>query len=294
MKDKSTHFPLISIVVPVFNAEKTISKLLDSLLFSQSEHSFPLEIILVDDNSTDNTKEIIQSYSLVENIKIISLPVNQGSAFARNSGIEIARGEYIFFIDSDDCISKDFFILFEKNFDPNVDCFLFDMIWIFPKHEIVYSFTKNVNDKRNLVRLGTVCNKIFRKSTLPIFDIDLRYYEDTVFIYKYIGMNTTTINIKHVSDIYYVYDKRNEGTKSKLFVTENYIQAKDRIFSIAKKGDNETKMICLETFIGIIFRTNYPILIKLGIAGQAIKEFFTVLPQVIKNPSKNNLSSYRR
>lgn len=93
---------LISVVIPVFNSEKYITECLDSVL-SQSYKN--LEIIIVDDGSTDKTVELINGYKS-DLIKVYSQK-NSGQAIARNVGVEKATGEWIAFIDSDDKWFKD-------------------------------------------------------------------------------------------------------------------------------------------------------------------------------------------
>jgi len=89
----------VSIVVPVMNCEKTISKTLDSLLAQNYEN---FEIIVVDDSSTDKTREIVKKFiSKSKKIKLIENRKNLGPAATRNRGIRESRGEIIFFTDAD-------------------------------------------------------------------------------------------------------------------------------------------------------------------------------------------------
>lgn len=98
--------PLISIIVPVYNVEKFLDKCVNSLL-NQSYQN--LEIILVNDGSNDNSGNICNNYrDIYKNIKVIHHEHSSGSAgFSRNSGLKIALGDYISFIDSDDWIHHD-------------------------------------------------------------------------------------------------------------------------------------------------------------------------------------------
>lgn len=98
--------PLISVIIPVYNVEYYISKCLDSLLSQSYQH---LEIICVEDCSTDNSPRILEYYSKNDDrIKIVYHTENGGLSKARNSGINIASGEYLTFIDSDDFVSENF------------------------------------------------------------------------------------------------------------------------------------------------------------------------------------------
>lgn len=89
--------PLVSAIIPTFNRAHTLGESIKSVL-NQSYKN--IEIIVVDDASQDNPKEIIKSF--VQNIRFISLKTNKGAAAARNKGIDIAEGDFIAFLDSDD------------------------------------------------------------------------------------------------------------------------------------------------------------------------------------------------
>ena len=93
---------LISVIVNVYNGEKFIKKCLDSIVNQTYKN---LEIIIVNDGSTDSTLSICNSYS-DDRIKIITTP-NQGLGLSRNTGIENANGEYLYFVDADDFIEPD-------------------------------------------------------------------------------------------------------------------------------------------------------------------------------------------
>ncbi|MCR5421748.1 MAG: glycosyltransferase family 2 protein [Lachnospiraceae bacterium] len=100
---------LVSVVVPVYNAEKWIE---DTILSVKSQTYKDWELLLVDDRSVDNSVKVINSF-LQDNIRLIRYKEdgtalkNQGAAYARNTGIEEARGQYICFIDADDLWSPD-------------------------------------------------------------------------------------------------------------------------------------------------------------------------------------------
>jgi len=93
-----------SIIVPVYNVEKYLEECVDSIL-KQSFSDF--EIILVDDCSPDKSPEICDELALKDNrIKVVHKPQNEGLGFARNTGMTVASGEYIVFVDSDDTIAE--------------------------------------------------------------------------------------------------------------------------------------------------------------------------------------------
>jgi len=110
----------VSIIIPVYNAEKTLPYCLDSIL-NQTYKDF--EIILINDGSADNSEEIIEKYKKGYPDKIAShTQKNSGIAKTRNKGIELSKGEYLFFIDNDDRIDIDYVETFvnaieESNYD---------------------------------------------------------------------------------------------------------------------------------------------------------------------------------
>src|SRR5437868_6621299 len=89
--------PTISVIIPAYNASRTLALCLKSLTESETQ---PLECVVVDDGSTDNTVEIAHRFGA----KVIATGGRLGPAHARNAGARIATGEVIFFIDSDICL----------------------------------------------------------------------------------------------------------------------------------------------------------------------------------------------
>ena len=92
-----------SVIIPVYNGAATIGRAIDSIL---AQSYPPLEIIVVDDASKDNTAEIIQD-KYADKVLFIQKIVNQGSSASRNKGMDVATGDYIAFLDADDAWHKD-------------------------------------------------------------------------------------------------------------------------------------------------------------------------------------------
>jgi glycosyltransferase involved in cell wall biosynthesis len=102
---------MVSIIVPVYNVEKYLKRCVESLICQTYKN---VEIILVDDGSTDNSSSICDFYAQMDaRIKVIHKS-NGGLSDARNAGIEVAKGEYLSFVDSDDYVSPDFIMLLLK------------------------------------------------------------------------------------------------------------------------------------------------------------------------------------
>ncbi|WP_143531441.1 glycosyltransferase family 2 protein, partial [Rodentibacter trehalosifermentans] len=95
---------LISIIMPAYNAEKYISKAIKSVL-SQSYENW--ELLVIDDNSNDNTVNVVKAYLHDRRIKLFINMKNKGAAETRNTGLDNAIGKYICFLDADDYWDKD-------------------------------------------------------------------------------------------------------------------------------------------------------------------------------------------
>ena len=111
--------PLISVVVPVYNSEAYLDECILSILNQSHEN---LELILVDDGSTDSSVEICQQYATFDKRVKVVCQQNQGAAAARNTGILQCQGIYIGFVDSDDYIDRDMYeVLLKKSMDFDAD-----------------------------------------------------------------------------------------------------------------------------------------------------------------------------
>lgn len=124
MTTESNRMPSVSIIVPVFKVEPYLEQCIDSILAQDYPN---LEIILVDDGSPDNCPAICDRYAAQHpNIKVIH-KINQGAGMARNSGLDVAEGEYITFLDSDDWLQPCFLKkVVEKAVEHDADMVLYD------------------------------------------------------------------------------------------------------------------------------------------------------------------------
>lgn len=112
----------VSIITPVYNAEKYIGSAIDSIL-AQTYNDW--EIVLVDDCSTDNSSAIIASYGNSERIKYHKRDINEGAAVARNTALKLATGRYVAFLDSDDIwkpLKLEKQLAFMKDKDAAISC----------------------------------------------------------------------------------------------------------------------------------------------------------------------------
>lgn len=109
----------ISVIIPIYNVEQYLSQCLDSII---NQTYTNLEIILINDGSTDNSEKICNQYKLLDPRIIVIHKTNGGLSDARNTGIKIATGDYISFVDADDFIDENMYtILFQKINTTNAD-----------------------------------------------------------------------------------------------------------------------------------------------------------------------------
>ena len=113
--------PKVSVIIPVFNRSRYLEKCLDSVLNQTLSN---IEVICVDDGSTDDSLSKLRNYALEDKrVKVISLEKNRGVSVARNIGIENATGEFLAFVDSDDFLDEQFYEkLYNKALETQADC----------------------------------------------------------------------------------------------------------------------------------------------------------------------------
>lgn len=111
-----------SVVVPVYNVEAYISETIESIITQSCQN---IEIILINDGSTDNSGIICESYAKIDSRIIVIHQRNSGVSAARNRGIDLAKGEYICFVDGDDTIDSDMIeLLYTFGYNHDIDLIL--------------------------------------------------------------------------------------------------------------------------------------------------------------------------
>lgn len=207
----------VSIIVPVYNVENYLDKCLDSLINQTLQD---IEIIVINDGSTDNSQSIIDSYQdkYPKLIKVIRQP-NQGISVARNKGLEQAKGQYIAFIDSDDYADKN---MLQKAYDhikkEQADIVVWNYYEVNSSAEILKKQTipnfKSCSLKDEPTLLFSInpapWNKLYKKSLFDTirFPNDKTKYEDLMTIPKVL-INARKISKLEESFNYYLI--RNNG-----------------------------------------------------------------------------------
>jgi len=224
----------LSIVVPIYNSEKFLCRCIDSVLLSSYKD---IELILVDDGSSDKSSEIVDWYheKYGEMVKVIHKG-NQGLAFARNDGIKIAEGDYIAFLDSDDFVHH---FMYERLYRAasleNLDVVIGKAIIrntvgnynicldinAGGEKTLIYDYesmlSNKIDNNYENIFFVAVWNKIIKTDIVKSHPFPMEnLYEDTAFtkmIYSYVD------RFGFVKDAYYVWDKRQRKTVGTLTST---------------------------------------------------------------------------
>lgn len=208
----------ISVIIPIYNAEKYLDRCIDSVVNQTYSN---IEIIMVNDGSTDSSKEICQKWKEKDNRIILVDKKNEGVSVARNIGLNMAKGMYISFIDSDDFLEKNMYEEMMRYANENMDniivCNYFIETSNKQKNGICQipssSWEEEMFEKNSLK--GYLWNKLYPKSLIKDlrFDIKLYMMEDLIFNFS-LG-NESRINYIFVNSNLYHYVIHNESSTKK-------------------------------------------------------------------------------
>ena len=214
--------PLISVIIPVYNVENYLNDCLDSVL-SQTYKN--LEIILVDDGSSDKCPCICDEYAKKDSRIRVIHKENEGVSVARNLGLDVARGDYIGFVDGDDFISKDFYrALYDNITKHSADisaclyCNVYENIIAKILHDRTllksdYVIANRVEALRlffeNKINTSS-WNRLYRREIIESirFPIDVKLGEDVVFTYRTFDNSNAIV---FSNNYHYYYRQRKSG-----------------------------------------------------------------------------------
>ena len=206
--------PFLSVIIPVYNVEKYLARCLDSVL---AQSFSDMEIICVDDGSTDSSPDILRAYAARDaRIRLIHQK-NRGIAAARNAGLDAAAGRYVAFVDSDDAVTPDIYksifshcpeeaegICFsaEEVSEPDAEKRFFSSGYF----EVKFSGLVSLQDE-DLFRLSaTVWDKIFRRDRIEALGLRFPegvWYEDNAFVWNYFAVCRNTFFLPDKLYLYY-------------------------------------------------------------------------------------------
>jgi glycosyltransferase involved in cell wall biosynthesis len=221
---------LVSIIVPIFNVESYIKQCVESIL---AQTHIELELLLIDDGSSDKSKEICEEYQVLDSRVKIFTQKHQGVSVARNKGLEEATGKYIMFVDADDFVSptivQDLLAPLKENkrliMSAGRGKVVYTQEYEFPNEQ--EDADEQIASIEMLKRqfLGApyaqgACVKIFRRDKISTlrFEEGISYSEDSYFTYKYCLHNEGDIYI--LQKRLYAYYMRANSATHKLFKKE--------------------------------------------------------------------------
>lgn len=189
--------PHFSIIIPAYNAEKTIERCIMSVQ-AQSFNNY--EILIINDGSKDNTLSVIQNIASSDSrIKVFDKD-NGGVSSARNLGIDNSQGEYILFIDADDEIEPNYLLSFTQDVNKKADLIIQGAILEKNDQQNICAPTSQLTLQNNAEKakfikehlssnfLSTICSKAFKRELLNCYNIrfsqDLHIGEDTIFVFN--------------------------------------------------------------------------------------------------------------
>lgn len=210
----------ISVILPVYNAEKTLKYTIDSVLTQKGN----FELICVNDASTDDSLEILKSYNCYSNFKIIDLEKNAGVSHARNIGLREATGDLIMFIDADDTFPSNIFSDLDRlPLDSDLIIFNYKVVSklnkTFPEQFTSKGVRVSTEDCQNAVvglktnsklntRMTSVWGKVFQKNIIEAnniyFDENLSIGEDSIFLYEYYEYSKVIMYYDVIGYNYYI------------------------------------------------------------------------------------------
>ena len=219
--------PLVSVIVPIYNAEKTLRRCLDGLL---NQSLKDIEIVCINDGSTDGSLRICQDYASKDGrVRIIDKP-NSGVSDTRQTGLDNAKGEYVIQHDADDYVDAVFLeTLYNEAVRHNADIVVCDITQLTGSGVRYMDFSLNGHSNEELIRdiitktHGSLSNRLLRRDDIEIlgvrFENGLSYGEDKLFLIKVLNRilcSRGKIKAVHVPKGFVYYDT----TASQLSLTK--------------------------------------------------------------------------
>lgn len=225
--------PKVSVIIPVHNTEKYLTKCLESVY---NQTLTDIEIICINDCSTDNSLGILQEYAENDRrIKLIDFKENKGAAAARNAGIDAAAGEYIGFVDSDDFIGLDFYEkLYKKAVETNSDVvkgniYDCDQFGESPKLTFFYDRNEKIRENKAYFCYGFT-SAIYKLNLLQQHKIrfpeNISHFEDPYFSIQ-IAVYLNTISFVESARYFYI-----RHLNSAVSTSKNFTKAQDFINAV--------------------------------------------------------------
>lgn len=231
---------LISVIVPVYNVEPYVSECIESIL-NQSHRR--IQLILVDDGSTDNSFEICKSYASKDDRILLLHQENKGVSYARNVGIKHAKGEYIGFVDSDDAITSTMYEeMLKKLLEDHSDMCVSTGLYYNNDILIYAKINKNTLTKQEAIREllhfnfpTSLWSSLYKSELVKgnYLNVNIHYWEDYEYLLRVIDNVVTGISICDTP--WYYYRQRENST--------NHQDINDKVITCLKIPDIVSKKI---------------------------------------------------
>jgi glycosyltransferase involved in cell wall biosynthesis len=316
---------ILSIIIPFYNSKAHLKNCLESLQNQNFSESF--EIILIDDASNDNGREIIKIYKSL-NTQLYVLNENSGPSASRNLGILKSRGKYIYFLDADDTIEPSTLtILFNTLNEENYDLVFSDKKWIensknqrnniydysydrsFNNSELNKIMWTRFNDPMSAGKIFGLTGRLMKRSIIIknkiLFEEKLRYLEDDTFVWDFLANISKARYVRRQLYNYHIYPQLNtassEGVKRSFSISNFKIVKKHIENSLKKRNflDKDAKKISNQGFIflligGLISYCRSIFLEKINQA-DGINHFRLIIKSVLSDKEVSNLiRGYKR
>ena len=258
----------LSVIIPIYNVEEYLVQCIDSILAQSSED---IEVILVDDGSTDKSGSICDEYA--KNYKNITLvhQCNQGSGLARNAGMELATGQFIWYVDSDDYIADNAIQYIKGNLKEKLDILLFGATSFSDGAEVIsrYKRTANLNvvmSGKELIEksfqaneyITSVCLRVYRKQFLinhSLFFGAEKLYEDeqysfiSLFYADKVKVTDLPLYMRRYRQGSKMVEAREKSEENFLKSYEGYGNAIDKLLStyVSSTDNLDQKLLLIQT-----------------------------------------------
>lgn len=257
----------VSVIVAVYNAEKTLRRCLDSLVGQEWKN---LDIILVDDGSTDSSRTICDEYASRDTRIRVVHKENEGVAATKQLGLDMATGDYFIYLDSDDYVDKTIYRkLAEKAQEDNADIVCCDLFLLEADgmHRKGYQHLSTDHevflDGMIEVLPGYMVNRLIRRSLTERYQVrfpeGMRFGEDKAFLVDLLSKSWNTgqkLTISYVSEALYFYDKLTNPNSLMKLDYRSKLDARLKMWEAM--GENLDMKRFGKTYYGLLIKRSFP------------------------------------
>ncbi|MBP3892225.1 MAG: glycosyltransferase family 2 protein [Solobacterium sp.] len=252
---------LISVIVPVYNAQRYLSRCLDSILAQTYQN---IEVIVIDDGSKDESYSLCLEYAKKDSRVVVLQEENHGAAMARNLGLDHCSGDYICFVDADDAIVSNFIeILYAnlKKYDAQISCCNYVRLKegesepiIEEKQPVHYENGLIYLSQKDWTNAVILCNKLFDAKLFSSLRFPVHTACEDELVIHYLLNEARLVDIAEPLYLYYYHDQSVVNTYQARNIFQGYLALYDRIKFYEQKGLENEKKVWLERLLFQIVR----------------------------------------